>query len=310
MSNSIIPIFIGGCPRSGTTMLGDLLSKHSEIGFTPELNFKLPLFKKISSKDIDPKPNELLDIVKKHPKAKSNNFNVTLKENDLIGFDKYTMSRLITNNVINNYLLSDKNVRFIADHTPSNLKIALALAKSYPESLFIHIVRDGRAVFNSVKKVTWGPNIPTDASTWWLSELSFGFLAEVTGISIIRIHYEDLVINPKNELDKIFDYLELDRKYKITDNVNKIIPNYSKKQHMLVGQIPKISRIDNWKKELSEREIELFEISSNVMLSNLGYNLMCKKNRSISRIENIKYRLIDVYFKIINLRKQKKKISS
>ena len=59
MSNSIIPIFIGGCPRSGTTMLGDLLSNHSEIGFIPELNFKLPLFKKVSSNDFDSKPNEL-----------------------------------------------------------------------------------------------------------------------------------------------------------------------------------------------------------------------------------------------------------
>ena len=71
-------------------------------------------------------------MLQTHPKAKSNNFNVTLKENDLTGLDKYTMARLITNNVISNYILNDKKVRFIADHTPSNLKIANALAKSYP----------------------------------------------------------------------------------------------------------------------------------------------------------------------------------
>lgn len=59
-------------------------------------------------------------------------------------------------------------------------------------------------MFNSVKNVSWGPNIPTDAGAWWLSELSFGFFAEVSGISILRIHYEDLVKNPKKELNKIF----------------------------------------------------------------------------------------------------------
>ena len=46
MKTDINPIFIGGCPRSGTTMLADLLSRHDKISFVPEVAFKFPLLRK------------------------------------------------------------------------------------------------------------------------------------------------------------------------------------------------------------------------------------------------------------------------
>jgi len=33
------PVFVVGCPRSGTTLLGVILDRHSELAITPETGF-------------------------------------------------------------------------------------------------------------------------------------------------------------------------------------------------------------------------------------------------------------------------------
>ncbi|MBD3360653.1 hypothetical protein GF366_02510, partial [Candidatus Peregrinibacteria bacterium] len=42
-------IFIGGCPRSGTTMLGSLLGAHPEALCIPESQFKTDVMRRIVS---------------------------------------------------------------------------------------------------------------------------------------------------------------------------------------------------------------------------------------------------------------------
>ena len=39
------PVFVIGCPRSGTTLLTLMLSSHSRIAFPPETRFLLPVFR-------------------------------------------------------------------------------------------------------------------------------------------------------------------------------------------------------------------------------------------------------------------------
>lgn len=52
-------IFIGGCPRSGTTMLGSMLGAGKNCFVTPESQFKeLLIFDKLSVKEIEKKLNE------------------------------------------------------------------------------------------------------------------------------------------------------------------------------------------------------------------------------------------------------------
>ena len=44
---NIKPIFIGGCPRSGTTFLGSLLGKGDKTVVVPESQFKIQEYKEI-----------------------------------------------------------------------------------------------------------------------------------------------------------------------------------------------------------------------------------------------------------------------
>ena len=83
--------------------------------------------------------------------------------------------------------------------------------------------------------------------------------AEKSGVPILRIRYEDILKNPKQKLDMIFKFLEIDTNYSLIER--KIINLlHNKPQHPLVEK-PDITRIDGWKSKLA-KEIELFEYNS------------------------------------------------
>jgi hypothetical protein len=51
------------------------------------------------------------------------------------------------------------------------------------------------------------------------------------------------------------------------------VPEYTLKQHALVGKEPDASRVDAWEKELTPRQIEIFEFYTGDLLRYLGYPL-------------------------------------
>ena len=59
--------------------------------------------------------------------------------------------------------------RIWVDHTPQNLIHAKLLVDLFPDARMIHIVRDGRAVANSLMRVDRGPNNIEDAANFWVN---------------------------------------------------------------------------------------------------------------------------------------------
>lgn len=59
-------IFIGGCSRSGTTLLGAMLGAHSDIICSPESHFKIDVLRVLAKGKIDPQPSALLALIQQH----------------------------------------------------------------------------------------------------------------------------------------------------------------------------------------------------------------------------------------------------
>ena len=49
------------------------------------------------------------------------------------------------------------------------------------------------------------------------------------------------------------------------------VPGYTRHQHQLVGTAPSATRAESWRKDLSPREIEIFELGAGALLDTLGY---------------------------------------
>jgi hypothetical protein len=206
-------IFIGGCPRSGTTFLGGLLGKHHNIFFLPELNFKLPLLKEAKKGTLS--YQKATSIFHTHKKSKVYNLEFG-EDSHLKQLTNFDLCREFIINVVRSHQertnTGQPHENVFVDHTPSNFWIADGLLKAFPGSSFIHLVRDGRGVFASVKELIWGPNIPTHAAQWWMANLSFGLeLESRKDFPVIRVKYEDLLTDTTAFMQPVFDFIKEDK---------------------------------------------------------------------------------------------------
>lgn len=270
------PVFIGGCARSGTTLLGAMLGTHSKCLATPESKFNLLSYKaclrekdradpKLAYKkiinywsfkvwDIEPPPVSGLESMDWNSHA------------ELILWLVKLYGRKV----------GRPKAEIWVDHTPYNTIEATTLLTIFPEAKIIHLVRDGRAVASSVMKLDWGPNVVNEAAHWWIEKIAHGLAIESTlgKKSVIRIRYEDLLCKPKDVLQEICCFLQIEYEPEMISASGFRVPNYTSNQHALVGKGLDLQRLRAWESELTPRQIEIFESLTANFLTCMGYDLL------------------------------------
>ena len=181
---SKIPIFVMGMPRSGTTLVEQILSSHSKIAGAGELGF---LNSNIN--DID-WPLE------------------SLKKKDLKKVrDGYFLN-------VNDLQLK-KN--FFIDKMPLNFRWIGFIKKSIPEAKIIHLSRDPRAVCFSIFKCYFSTS--GNSYAYDLKDIIDYFNIYINLMRfykkkypdfIFDINYEKLTTNQKEETVKMLDYIGLE----------------------------------------------------------------------------------------------------
>jgi hypothetical protein len=125
-------IFVGGPPRSGTSLVQRVLDSHPLIYGGPEFD-RIPDIIKLKNKlyhSIDSKRIHLF-------------------------VNKDDVNRCITN-LIENLLfpaMERAHKRFISEKTPANILVFHELVQIFPDAKYIFVVRDPRAIIASLKKV-------------------------------------------------------------------------------------------------------------------------------------------------------------
>lgn len=202
------------------------------------------------------------------------------------------------------------NMKYWIDHTGSNVKHAAKLLELFPNAKFIHLIRDGRSVANSLMSCDWGPNTILACAHYWQSEITYGLAAEsyLKPERIIQIRYEDLVEKPSETTHQLGDFLNLPFEAHLLQPQGFQVPDYSRRQHSLIGKELNESRINAWRETLSARQIELFESASLDLLQYLGYSPIHEFPRTATPAENIRLRLTEFFAWIRNSRRWKRRI--
>lgn len=266
-------IFIGGCPRSGTTLLGACLGAHPDVLCLPESPFKTDALR-YSSRNPSASKNELLDYIKHNSKFKWWDVDIDQAMSSQDDSDKSVVG--ILQSVVQQYAekLKKDHCSYWVDHSPNNIQFAHTLLGVFPDAKFVHLVRDGRAVAASIIGLDWGPNTVYSAARWWLASLSFGLAAEsFCPERVMCIKFEDLVLNPQQTLQPLCEFTGIGFAQSILQADGFAVPSWTAKQHSLVGKAFDSSRIRAWEKKLTPREIEIFEHETRDMLLYLGYDL-------------------------------------
>ena len=264
-------IFIGGCGRSGTTLLGAILGAHSECICPPESHFKISALRSCRARDGQIDLERALQLIKIHWRFKLWDLAIDPPSPpagsyvDLLEWlvEQYAEARGLRGSIW-------------VDHTPENINHAALLLQLFPRAKIVHIVRDGRAVANSILPLDWGPNTMFKAAPWWKAIVRRGVAWEalLPKDSVERIRYEDLVADPEGTIVSLCDFLQLSYEPSILRADGFQPPGYTASQHQMIGKRPDPSRATRWKTALSSRQIEVFEALAAPLLDQLGYPLV------------------------------------
>jgi hypothetical protein len=264
-------IFIGGCGRSGTTLLGAILGAHSDCVCPPESHFKIGVLRTCRAEDGTIDLEEALSFIRMHWRFKLWNLEVDPRRApdssyaDLLRWlvASYAQDRGMDGGTW-------------VDHTPENVNYAPLLLELFPEAKLVHIVRDGRAVANSILPLDWGPNTVIEAAPWWRETVREGLALEETlpADQIVRVTYEDLVYEPEPTVRRLCEGLGLAYEPAMLEADGFRPPGYTAGQHELIGERPQPQRAVRWRRTLTDRQVEIFESLAADLLSRLGYELL------------------------------------
>ncbi|MDG1733326.1 MAG: sulfotransferase [Thalassotalea sp.] len=246
---SVQPIFIVGMPRSGTTLVEQILASHSKVATTDEL----PYIERIA-----------LDM-----EMKGGYVNNLLSMSD----DKAKESAKQYLAQASNYLTAHEGV-FI-DKNPNNFMHIALIKRLFPKAKIINVIRDPADNAMSVYKQYFSNGHDYSYSIpgiifYWQGYLSLMFhWKKLFNKDIYQLDYADLVEHPEQNIKKLLAYCELEFEmdclnFHKSDRVvltpsanqvrqpinNKSIDSWKKYQQSLTPFLDKFSQIKIKAKEL------------------------------------------------------------
>jgi hypothetical protein len=271
------PFFIVGNDRSGTTMLRLIVDRGPEAAVPPEsmyLTDFTPAFDAGEPHDAAA-AQRLMRQIWEHPK-------VRLWELDgappavpdgLTGEDAF---RFIAAAPFEAYAARHGKRRW-GDKTPHYVHHVDYLLRLWPRARFVVLVRDGRDVALSLRRMPFGPNNAWAAAQWWARGIRAGAAAaRAHPGSVLTIRYEDLAQRPAEEVRRLCEFLALS----YTDDMlalehvdpTRIVPDQAAWFPTLFDGI-NTSAVGRWRREMGARDRRIFAALAGAELEQCGYEV-------------------------------------
>ena len=135
------------------------------------------------------------------------------------------------------------------------------LYEMFPKAKFIHIVRDGRDVFFSWRKMDPNKSHPSVMAMDWRLKTRFieQSMKTIPQSNILIIRYEDLLQEPELRVKEICDFLDIKFQKEML-KFHKSSTKYIGKHHSdLIFKAIDSSNINKWEKNLKEVDETLFD---------------------------------------------------
>ncbi|MFC7382597.1 sulfotransferase family protein [Sphaerisporangium rhizosphaerae] len=205
------PVFVIGCPRSGTTMLQLMLHSHPRIAVPPENRFLLQAyFRRRLHGDMREAENRR-GLAEWITTDRSTRFGE-------LGLDRAAYVRRAVEGPGSLGSVIGEAFRAYAerfgkprwgDKRPCYIRHVGALLRLFPDAQFVHLVRDGRDCVASLKEMTWYKLDILHAIATWAEAVDLGrrYAERLPAGTFHELRYEDLTADPHGELAKVCRFL-------------------------------------------------------------------------------------------------------
>lgn len=205
------PVFVVGCPRSGTTLLTLMLHAHSRIAIPPETRFLMRAYRA---------QRRFGDLHRPAARAALASFVVDRRGTRFrdLGLDPQQVRRAVVaapptvgsalGSVFRCYAAAHGKPRW-GDKRPTYFQRIDAIRAMFPDAQVVHIVRDGRDCMASLKRMPWWRRDAVESLALWTQAVDEGRRAarRLPQGAYHELRYEDLVLDPRTELRRLCAFL-------------------------------------------------------------------------------------------------------
>jgi hypothetical protein len=289
---STAPIFIVGCPRSGTTMLRDLLRSHPHLTFPGETHFIPAFYRGYGDPRDCAEARKLAAAILELRWVRA--WNLRLEADSFADCRSF---REVLCHLYEAWARREIKPRW-GDKTPNYVTEIPLLAKLFPEARIIHIYRDGRDVAMSWVRARFTPQNMYTAARLWSSWVGAG---RRTGAALPRgmyleLRYEQLLAQPRETMQRVCEFVgepfdeAILRLSPIMKNrrSHRVFNPFARKLPRPVEIVS--SNCGKWKTRMPARDRVLFESVAGDLLQSLGYETE-GRTRRISGAERVAWGL-------------------
>ena len=265
-SRSSAPFFIVGCARTGTTLLRRLLNAHSQLAVPLESLFILDYLKSGTRASFP----ELLKLLVGEPEIREWGIQPAvsdLQRRDTLPAAIDSLHRL--------YAQKHGKNRW-GQKTPRFIRELPLLLSAFPDALFIHLLRDPRAVASSLIRSEAHRSSAYHAAGRWKRDVNAGLEFEQTHPErALRITYEELVTDQERILGAITRFLDVPYEPAMLHNsAGDISGEYSRfyarmHSHLAGSVTPAFTA--QWRQQLSASDVLVVESICSPLMEQLGY---------------------------------------
>ena len=259
------PVFIVGCPRSGTTLLSVIIDRNSQIAITPETGF----YHEIAPKLIGGQGFNLKRILRDWSRLPE----LGLDADQVVNAcgDMPTPGRLL-GTLLSIYRDNHQKMR-CGEKTPQHLWCVPRIIADFPEAKIICLIRDGREVALSLRSMPWWEKTLTDAANLWVeaAQLATTFLAKYPA-QFRTLRFEQLVADPAGITAGVMQFLGLEFEgQQLTPNASRVVLARSLQwKGMALGPVDSL-RAEYRRREANIDEVRYLNDVQRHLLLQLGY---------------------------------------
>jgi hypothetical protein len=272
------PVIIGGCPRSGTTLLRTMLHCHPEVAIPRETRFVLESWlQRTKFGDLEEAANRhrLATWIFKRKESQANRLGLDEEEaiERLVAAPPTLGSLLATCFLM--YAERNGKPRW-GDKRPMYAARLSAVFDLFPHAQFIHVVRDPRACIASMRKLGWYNGKIAPALELWERSIHTvnAWRPKLSADQLLEVKYEDLVTAPEATLTRVATFAGLaadDDALRQMLRYHEFEETRSERYHANLSRPLDPTRLSGWTETLTDAEIAFAEEAAGPLMRQWAY---------------------------------------